>query len=122
MADTHRRERDRLRARIKQLEQEKDDLFRVVGWIDPKYAAALIDLADIACHRVYRPADLGGPIKAGHLGSTPPSNPQQARAYDAIRQDRVKQRARADELRRIHRRLIDGLNADEAPQAVRPCA
>ena len=122
MADTHRRERDRLRARIRQLEQEKADLERVVGWIDPRYAAALVDLADIACHRVHRPADLGGPINIGHASSRPPSNPQQARAYDTLRQDRIKQRSRAAELRKTIGRLVDGHNADEAPEAVRPCA
>lgn len=121
MADTHRRERDRLRSRIKQLEQEIDDLRLVVGWIDPRYASVLVDLADIACNRVHRPADLGGPINTGHASSRPPSI-QPNQAYDALRKDRVKQRDRATELRATYRRLIDGNNADEAPQAVRPCA
>ncbi len=116
-----KRERDRLRQRNRQLQTELDNLQRVVGWIDRRYAAILVELADLAIDGVRRPADLGGPIITNHAASRPPC-PQPNKAYDLLRKDRVDQRRRAAELERKYRHIIDGDHADEAPKVVRLCA
>jgi len=116
-----KRERDRLRQRNRQLQTEVDNLQRVVGWIDRRYAAILVELADLAIDGVRRPVDLGGPIITNHAASRPPC-PQPNKAYDLLRKDRVDQRRRAAELERKYRHIIDGDHADEAPKPVRLCA
>jgi hypothetical protein len=116
-----KRERDRLRQRNRQLQAELDNMHAVVGWLDPRYTAALRELADLAIHGVRRPADLGGPIITNHAASRPPC-PQPNKAYDLLRKDRVDQRRRAAELERRTRRIVDGDHEDEAPNVVRLCA
>lgn len=118
MADP-RRERDRLRNRNRQLQQELDDAHRVIGWLDASYTAILVELAELAIHPVRRPTDLGGPINNGHAESRPPVilSTRENRAYDLLRKERLEQRRRSQDLRLKYRRLVDGAHADEAPQA-----
>lgn len=109
-----KRDRDRLRTQVERLKAENDVLRRATGWIDTTYLAVLVDLADIAIHPVRRPADLGGPINMGHAATRPPS-PQPNTAYDLLRRERTSQRLAASLLRAKYQRIIDGLNANEAP-------
>jgi len=102
-----RRQRDAARTERDELRRELENLQAVVGWIDPAYAAALRDHAELAA--------VG--IRSEQAGSRgiPESRPPKydARAYDDLRKQRVTQRREASYLRARHAFLVDPVhNAD----------
>lgn len=96
--------------KIATLEAELANMRRVVGWIDPSYAAALVDLADVATLDLRRPDDLGGPVTTNGAASRPPA--YSWRAYRKLVNHRAWQRKEAVRLRQYLRQLVDG---DEGP-------
>lgn len=104
MANQHRRQAAK-DAEILRLQTELATLRRVVGWIDPAYASALIDLAELAMLDLRRPDDLGGPVTTNGAASRPPAYSH--RAYNALKYDRLKQRERAVLLRKKLRVIVD---------------
>jgi hypothetical protein len=111
----HRRDTHRLRQRVRELEEENQNLRETAGWHDPAYVAVMVDLLHVAINGCRRPLDLGGPIMANHAGSRPPST-QPNRAYDVLKKERADQRRRAADLRSRLARIVDGEHADEAPE------
>ena len=96
-----RRQRDAARAERDQLRRELDNLHAAVGWIDPAYAAALRDHAELAA--------VGVKSEQAGSRSIPESRPPKydARAYDDLRKQRVTQRREAAYLRARHAFLVD---------------
>jgi len=97
-----RRQRDTARAERDEALQQLEDLRAITGWIEPAYAKALRDHAELAPNAIRR-------ISAGVNGipeSRPPS--YDARAYNDLRRQKEFQRRQAEYLRRRLRHLVDG--------------
>jgi hypothetical protein len=119
MADLKRRN-ESLRTQLEQAHAECALLRSVVGWIDPAYAQALIDAADLALLGIRRPDDLGGTITTSSSSTRTPS--YTPKAYDILRKQRVVQRREAEKIRRRIRWIVDQdsdpEDSSEAPLSV----
>jgi len=97
-----RQQRDTARAERDRAIQALEDHRAIHGYIDPAYAKALRDHAELAPNAIRR-------LSAGVNGipeSRPPS--YDARAYNDLRRQKEFQRRQAEYLRRRLRHLVDG--------------
>jgi hypothetical protein len=97
-----KRERDRLRAREKELRRQLAILRRATGNIDVNYAEAFADMCELA----YSGSTSDSEPSRVHPTSRPPKH--DPRAYSVVREELHWQREQARKLRAKLNRLIEG--------------